>query len=231
FIKADYWDATNDSARPANNQSTRPDRQGLTGSVRLLEDITRLDQFAFDTNRRKLQLSETFSLARLFPLEFQNFRQTGELPFATPMTLFDGGFPGHYLRLIKRVRVSIIALVPPVQGVRATLIASGISRVVTGGDVFQTIFVRRDPEMIAFTSTSNATGLIDLEPDAGMLLPFESMGVDTNWQLQLPKAANPLDYRNISDILFTIEYTALQDFSYRKQVIQQLDNSVSAERA
>jgi len=230
FIKADYWTVTDDAAQPANGQNTQPDRQGLTGSVRLLEDITRLDQFAFDTNRRKLQLSETFSLARLFPLEFQNLRQTGVLQFATPLSLFDRSYPGHYLRLIKRVRVSIVALIPPVQGVRATLIASGISRVVTGGDVFQTIFVRRDPELIVFTSPSNATGLIDLEPETGMLLPFESMGVDTNWELQLPKAANPFDFNNIADVLFTVEYTALQNFSYRQQVIQQLDDTVSSER-
>jgi hypothetical protein len=230
FIKADYWNVTDDAAAPAGAESAQPDRQGLTGSVRLLQDITRLDQFAFDTNRRKLQLAETFSLARLFPLEFQQFRESGRLPFAMPMSLFDRGFPGHYLRLIKRVRMSIVALVPPVQGVRATLITSGISRVVTGGDVFQSIIVRRDPELIAFTSPNNATGLIELEPETGMLLPFESMGVDTNWELQLPKAANPFDYRSISDVLFTVEYTALQDFSYRRQVIQRLEDTVSAER-
>ena len=230
FIKADYWDAADETAQPANDQSKQPDRQGLTGSVRLLQDITRLDEFAFETNRRKLQLAETFSLSRLFPVEFQRFRETGRLSFATPMTLFDQSFPGHYLRLIKRVSLSIVALVPPTRGVRATLIASGISRVVTGGDVFQTIVVRRDPEQIAFTSTSNATGLLELEPDVGMLRPFESMGVDTNWELQLPKAANPFDYRSMADVLFTVEYTALQDFSYRKQVIQQLDNTISAER-
>ena len=43
----------------------------------------------------------------------------------------------------------------------------------------QAIVVRRDPELIAFTSPSNATGLIELEPEGEMLLPFESMGVDT----------------------------------------------------
>lgn len=87
---------------------------------------------------------------------------------------------------------------------------------VAEGDVFSTIAVRRDPELIAFTGTSNATGLLELEPDTGMLLPFESMGVDTNWERQLPKAANPFDYRTISDVLFTVEYTALHDFSYRQ---------------
>ena len=35
------------------------------------------------------------------------------------------------------------------------------------------------------------------------------MGVDTMWELQLPKAANPFDYRTIADVFFTVEYTAL----------------------
>lgn len=229
FIKADYWEATDESVAAPNGQD-QPDRRGMTGSVRLLQDITRLDQFAFDSNKRKLQLIETFSLAQLFPVEFQRFRETGRLPFATPMSLFDSGFPGHYLRLISRVSLSVVGLVPPRRGLRATLIASGISRVVTGGDTFQTITVRRDPELIAFTSTSSATGLLDLQADQGMLRPFESMGVDTSWELQLPKAANPFDFDLLSDVLFTIEYTALQDFTYRQQVIQQMDDVQSADR-
>ena len=32
---------------------------------------------------------------------------------------------------------------------------------------------------------------------------------------RLPKAANPFDYRSIADVLFTLEFTAPQDFSYR----------------
>jgi hypothetical protein len=108
------------------------------------------------------------------------------------MDLFDRDFPGHYLRLIRRVRVSVIALVPPIRGVRATLSASGISRVVTGGDTFETVEVRRAAETIAFTSPLNATGLFELEQDGEMLLPFEGMGVDTFWELQLPKAATLL---------------------------------------
>ncbi len=202
FIKADYWEAVEDTSPPAGGPAA-PDRQGLTGSVRLLQDITRLDQFAFDSNRRKLQLTQTFSLARLFPAGFQRFRESGVLPYATPMALFDQRFPGHYLRTVTRAGVSVVALVPPNRGVSATLIASGISRVVTGGDAFTTITVRRDPELIAFTGTSNATGLLDLDSDPGMLRPFEGMGVDTNWELQLPKAANPFDHRSIADVLFT----------------------------
>ena len=228
FILADYWQAPSDGGTSGQNA---PDRQGLTGSARLLEDITKLDQFAFETDKRKLNLSQTFSLAQMAPYEFSRFRQSGVLPFTTHMADFDRGFPGHYMRLIKRVRTSVVALIPPNQGIRATLINEGGSRVVTGGDVYQTTAIRRDLEMVALTSPVNATGVFELDTQSEMLLPFEAMGVDTRWEFQMPRAANPFDFNTIADVLVTIEYTALNSFDYRQQVVKQLGQKVSADRA
>ena len=192
FIRSDYWQAPNDTQVSSNDEE--PDRRGITGSARLLQDIFQLDQHAFDTNQRKLQLTENFSLARLVPFEFQQFRETGVLSFATPMSLFDQSYPGHYLRLIKRVRVSVIGLIPPTRGIRASLTSAGVSHVVTGGEVFRRTEVRRPSEMIAFTSPSNETGLFELQPDSKLLFPFETMGVDSNWEFLLPKASNPFNF-------------------------------------
>ena len=83
---------------------------------------------------------------------------------------------------------------------------------------------------MALTSPSNATGVFELEAQSEMLLPFEFMGVDTFWNLEMPKAANLFDYRTIADVLFTIEYTTLSSPDYRRQVIQRLDRTVSADR-
>ena len=66
IVQADYWSAARDGA--GSSTEAVPDRRGLTGSARLFHDITRLDQFAFDTDRRKLQLTQTLPLARLDPL-------------------------------------------------------------------------------------------------------------------------------------------------------------------
>ncbi|RSO09973.1 hypothetical protein DMH26_00240 [Streptomyces sp. WAC 05379] len=228
YIQADYWEAPADDAEPGR---PAPERGGLTGSARLLQDIEQLAQFAFETDRRKLNLSQTISLAEAAPFEFQAFRDSGVLAFDTQLTDFDRMFPGHYLRLIKRVRVSLVALVPPVSGIRATLTASGISRVVTGPEVFQEAVIRRAPESVALTSPTNASGVFELDPQSEMLLPFESMGVATRWQLELPKAANQFDYRSIADVLLTVDYTALSDSGYRAQVIQRLNPRVSAQRA
>jgi hypothetical protein len=232
FIQGDYWNASTDGTTSVEPGNVPVDRRGLTGSARLLQDIYRLDDYAFNTNKRKLQLSKTLSLALLAPTEFQQFRDSGVLLFATPMELFDRDFPGHYLRLIRRVRVSVIALIPPTQGIRATLSTTGLSRVVIGPDIYQTVPILREPEFVALTSPVNATGLFELEPpSADMLLPFEGNGVDTTWEFQLARASNPFDYRTIADVLITIEYTALNSFDYRRQVLNELNPVVSAERS
>ena len=101
-----------------------------------------------------------------------------------------------------------------------------------GGDAFRTVVVRRDPETVGLSSPRDATGLFELVPDSQpeLLLPFEGTGVDTVWRFELPKAANPFDYSTIADVLLTLEYTALNSFDYRQQVIQTLDPILSVDR-
>jgi hypothetical protein len=234
IAKGDYWQPPSQAAAAmpsAGNGGATADRRGLTGSARLLEDITRLDQYAFLTDTRKLQLSKSISLQQLAPFEFQQFRDTGVLPFATPMVLFDQDFPGHFLRLIKRARVSVVALIPPNQGIKASLATTGLSRTVIGGDVFRTVTIQRNPELIALTSPMNATGLFDLDTQPQLLLPFEGTGVDTSWEFRMPRAGNLFDFTTIADILLTLDYTALDSADYRQQVVRQLNRQVSRDRA
>ena len=137
---------------------------GLTGAERLTQDITELDQYYFSTDQRKLQLTKTISLAQLYPVDFQQLRETGVMNFSTPLSLFDQDFPGHYVRLIQQVSTSVIALIPPGQGIKATLSSTGTSQVVTGPDVFQTVVVRTDPQSVAITTPVNATGVFSTDP-------------------------------------------------------------------
>jgi hypothetical protein len=198
------------------------DRRGLTGSTRLLADIDNLDQYAFQSNKRRLQLTKTFALSQLNPVEFEQFRETGLLRFTIPLDLFDRDFPGHYHRVIRDVRTSVVALIPPNEGIHATLRSSGVSRVIVGQDTFQQLFMRRDAEEVALTSPVNATGLFELTPTSDMLLPFEGSGVDMRWEFTMPKGANLFDYQTIADVLITINYTALDSAAYRDQVIRKL---------
>ncbi|MGL5942561.1 MAG: neuraminidase-like domain-containing protein [Waterburya sp.] len=229
FIQSDYWQAPDESS--FGNSTQGSDRRGLTGSARLLQAITELDQYAFLNDRRKLQMSKTLSLAAISPAEFQRFRETGVMLFGTPMEVFDRDFPGHYLRLLRQVRTTVIALIPPAQGIRATLTNMGVSRVTINDDGFQDVEVHHGPQSVALSAPVNATGVFELNLQPELLQPFEAIGINSFWEFRLPKAANPFDFDTIADVLITFDYTALDSWDYRQQVIQRLDPNLSADRA
>ncbi len=225
FIRTDYWVVDpNQLGGTSITGETTPDRRGLTGSVRLLKDLTELDQYAFSTNSPKLQMSKTLSLNEIAPEELMQLRDKGIMSFRTTQDLFDRDYPGQYLRLIKKVSVTVIALNPPTKGIRATLTNGGVSRVITGGTIFQERVINRYPEQIALSGGVSDYGVFQLRGEGEFLDPFEGTGVDTQWEFRMEKAANPFDYDSIADVLLTIEYEALNSFTYRNTVVQRLNN-------
>lgn len=232
FIKSDYWEAPLAIGAGLSSDESEPDRQGLTGSEQLLQDIFQLDQHAFATDERKLQLTKIISLASMAPAEFQIFRETGVMDFSTLIKMFDQDFPGHYLRLIKQVRISVIALIPPVEGIHATLSTTGFSYFMSSANRNQDPAMIRTVESVALSSPQSATGLFELIPQSqDKRLPFEGIGVATSWVFEMPKPANRFDFNTIADVLIEINYTALDGgYAYRQQVIQELGTDFSADR-
>ncbi len=227
FILDDYWESPTTGSAGGST-----DRRGLTGSARLMVDVTRLDEYAFESNQRKLQMTKVISLAQNFPSEFQQFRETGVINFALTNKLFDYDFPGHYLRLINSVKTSVIGLVPVYDSIKATLTSAATSYTVIGGTIFQRTPIRRlSVDSVALTSASNASGVFDMQPMQSELMnPFENMGIESQWEFKMPRFSNRMDYSNIADIVLTVEYTALDSFIYRTQVLQDLDYSLSFNR-
>ncbi len=232
IIQADYWEALSQNDYSLDDQQVS-DRRGLTGSARLLQDVYELEQRALESNAREQQLTKVISLAQSAPTEFQMFRESGTMQFDTMMEWFDRDFPGHYLRQIKRVRISVIALVNPTDGIKATLSNKGLSRIVHGSDqLFQKSVLVAQPEIIAYTTPVNATGQFDfeLQQQNEMLRPFEGLGVETSWTFEMSKASNNIDYTTIADVLLTIDYSALHSEVYKEQIIQNLGTDFSADR-
>ncbi len=238
FIKADYWQLAASSAAAASKSDTGTGNneklinpRGITGSARLLQDIYLLDERAFSTERRLLNLTQSFSLARLMPIEFEEFRRSGLLAFATSMQWFNEGFPGHYMRMIKKVRVSVVALIPPSLGIRATLTNGGFSRVVTADIGNPTVVIQQNPQMVGLTSAISATGVFELDQQSDLLYPFESTGVDTTWYLELPPAGNPFDFGTLMDVVISLDYTAQFSAELRDRVVKQLPRQFLGERS
>lgn len=218
YIASDYW------SPPAGSRP--PGTAGLTGSTRLLDALTTLEQYAFNTNQRKLQLTQTFSLATLAPVDLERFRQTGVLPIIVRLDRW--GAPGTYLATIRRVQLSVAALVPPAIGIRGTLTGGGTSHIVVNDNgVFRTEALTRLPETLVITipTNANATFAVDLTPE--LLLLWEGCGLDLPFELRLPKAINGFDYRTVADVQLSVDYTALFSADYATQVIGTLPRTTS----
>lgn len=231
FILNDYWEVPQTGALTLTGGGV--DRRGLTGSARLLQDITRLDQYAFETTKRKLQMTKIISMGQLFPDALQTFRETGVLNFDLSNRLFDYDFPGHYLRLIHGVKVSVIGLVPVYDNIKATLTAGTTSyTVIESNNIFQRIPIRRmETDQVALTGASRATGLFELQPMQNEFLnPFEGMGIESRWELKMPKFSNRMDFSQIADVIIEVDYTALDSYQYRFQVLQDIDNTLGFSR-
>lgn len=231
FIMDDYWEVPQTGTLALTGGGV--DRRGLTGSVRLLQDITKLDQYAFETTKRKLQMTKVISLGQLYPDAFQTFRQTGVLNFDLTNRLLDYDFPGHYLRLINGVKVSVIGLIPVYDNIKATLTAGTTSyTVINANNTFQQVPIRRmEVDQVALTGASRATGVFEFQAAQGELLnPFEGMGVESRWEFKMPRFSNRMDYSTIADVLIEVDYTALDSFQYRYQVLQEIDNTLGFSR-
>ena len=221
-----------------------PEKDGMLGGTELQTDLATLENTRLSFTQRKQQLSKTISLAQMMPVEFQIFRSgadlgngqrrpAGRLAFSTLMEMFDRDFPGHYMRLIKAIKVTVVALIPPNDGIRATLRNNGLSRVVVGppySNAFREDTIRRNPEAVALSVPFQATGLFVLDYNDDLLLPFEGCGVATDWTFELPTLANRFDYGTITDVLFTMEYTALDSAEYRELVVERLGATFAADR-
>ena len=218
----------------------QPSQQGLLGADSLLRDIATLETEKLLNEQRKLQITKVISLATTRPFVFARFLETGVLPFATTLEEFDWDFPGHYQCRIRTVRVNVFGLVGQ-EGIKATLTCLGTSQVVVketieqdGGSVerFTVKTFRTPSESVALTSpVGGGPSPFTLAPNDEMLNPFEGIGVATQWQLVMPRHANQVDYNTIADVQVLIDYTALDDPSYRKQVLARLPTTRTAIRA
>ena len=207
FISYGYWDS---------------EKKGLLSGDQLLLDINQLDNHYIKNNARKLEITKHISLANMAPEAISALKSNGIMTFATPMSWFDRDFPGHYQRIIKSVKATVIALIGPTSGINATLSTISPSRVVLDPDNPEPPEPVTRIQSVALSSASNATGLFELNYRDERYLPFEGCGVDVSWKLEMPKPSNQFDFNSIMDVIMTIDYTALSNSEYKKFVIGEL---------
>lgn len=193
-------------------------RKGLLAGERLFLQLKQMERSYMELNRREYELTRHVSLVTVDPAALIRLRQTGQCEVSLSETLFDLDFPGHYMRRLKSVALTVPCVVGPYTGVNCTLtlLRSEIrkSPLVAGGypkvdgqdprfmlDVLPT-------QSIATSQAQNDTGTFELNFRDERFLPFEGGGAVSTWRIELQNDFRQFDYDTIADVVLQLKYTA-----------------------
>lgn len=231
-IKSGYWNSL---------------KQGLLSGDKLYSDLKKLELKYMEANSRDMELTRDISLKRLDPFQLLVLRATGSCDIRIPETLFDMDYPGHYLRRIKTVSVSIPCVSGPFTNVNSklTLVKHGV-RPFADVPASGTYELTDDPNnftdepqtgaeerFIVTSGAQNDSGMFELNLRDERYLPFELAGVVSDWKLEMSANDNnqiprQFDYDSIADVILHISYTAKQGKeALRNAAIQEINTAVS----
>ena len=137
-----------------------------------------------------------------------------------PEWLFDLDYPGHYLRRLKKVGITILCGVGPYASISCTLTLTksavrhqGSRAQATRGRLTtpMTQASRGSPSPTQSIVTSNAqndSGLFETSLRDERYLPFEGAGAVVEWKLELASDSPAFDFATISDVMLHLRYTA-----------------------
>lgn len=195
-------------------------RAGLLAGERLQMALQTMERRYLETNYRKNEIDQAFSLTQINPSALMLLKQTGTCNFSIPEVFFDLFYPGQYRRKIQSVRLTIPSITGPYTNVSATLSLTGsqirMEPILGSGELKE---VPKSRTTIIATSTAqNDAGVYQLNFRDDRYMPFEGAGAISSWKLSLPKNFRQFDYNTINDIIIHVSYTAEYDESFRDKV-------------
>ena len=218
-------------------------KKGLLAGERLLQDLRTLDGAFTEKHKRKNELTKQVSLAILDPVALNDLRTTGACDFDIPELMYDLDHPGHYMRRIKAVTVSIPAVTGPYTGVTGSLtLLANRFRKNTSGDTYAYSSIEDSRfhhnsigiQRIATSSGLNDSGMFEMNFNDARFLPFEGAGAISSWRFELPfdgtsvSSFRKFDYSTISDLIVTIHYTSKDGGDSFKETVQtHVKNSIN----
>lgn len=187
---------------------------GLFAGERLQQDLRRMEAAYMERNTRECELTKQVSFALVDPVALLMLQQKGECYVDLPERVFDADHPGHYLRRLKTVSLSIPCVAGPYTSVncRLTLVNSRIRiKPDVPSDYSDRAAFRTYPTCISAIATSGGqsdSGMFELNLKDERYLPFEGAGAISTWRIELPHATNRFDFSTISDVILHLRYTA-----------------------
>jgi Tc toxin complex TcA C-terminal TcB-binding domain len=218
FIQFGYWDSL---------------RKGLLVGEKLHYDLKRMEMAYLDHHKREYEITKPISVMMLDPLALLKFKETGQCFINLPEILFDLDYPGHYMRRIKSISLTIPCVTGPYTSVNCTLTL--LKNTVRKLAIASQPYVRKQTEQgypadddrfidtfgmiqsIVTSSAQNDSGLFELNFRDERYLPFEGSGAISTWRIELPKVCNSFDFNTISDVILHLKYIAREGGELLKQ--------------
>lgn len=221
------------------NQHFEVPRAGLLAGERLWLDLQRMEAAYVSNNVREFELSKHISLKLLDPLALLKMKAEGTCTITLHEWLFDLDCPGHYMRRIKNVSLSIPAIAGPYTSINCSLaLGRSTIRRFTEGEYERNLNAGPDDRFIDFPGPSQPIVTSSAQNDAGIFevnfrderyLPFEGLGVDSTWTLELPSELRQFDYNTITDVVLHLRYTARPgDDDFRRKATGSIKAAVLA---
>ncbi|UPL02702.1 hypothetical protein LCI18_013636 [Fusarium solani-melongenae] len=209
---------------PAGNNLTcywDSSRQGLMSGERLHFALKQLESAYLEDRGYDYEITKHISLRQLNSLALVSLRETGSCTFTIPEAVFDLDFPGHYLRRIKSISLSVPCVVGPYTSVSTTLrlesnkyridlaVRSSYAEDLNSEDHrFST--TRVPLSAIATSSGTDDSGMFEVNFRDERYLPFEGAGAISTWNLELSSALPQFDHQSISNVVMHMRYTAIE---------------------
>lgn len=214
FVDLKCWDSFN---------------EGLMAGDRLVLALLQMEKAYRDENCREYELTKHFSLRLMFPVEFLRLRLTGSCEIDIPEWMFDMDYPGHYMRRIKNVSLSIPCVTGPYTGVHCKLtLISSTTRIdprlqaaestccdtpAAGPYALRPDDPRAVQQYLAADAIATSTGqqdggLFELNFHDDRYLPFEFAGAVSRWRIELPQENNYFDMDSLANLVLHMNYTS-----------------------
>ena len=169
-------------------------------------------------NVREFETTKHVSLAGHDLRALERLRKNGECDVKLPEPVFDRDCPGHYLRRIKSVALSIPCITGPYMGekVKLTLVSNKV-RMTTSSLPHYPEHGPNDPRFAYSVGAIRAVATRSAEDDSELFhasdgdqryQPFEGVGAISQWRLDMRTPSNQFDFSTISDVVLHIQYTA-----------------------
>ncbi len=214
FIKFNYWDGG---------------RKGLLSGEALYLDLKRMEMAYHDYNKREYELTKHISLQQLDPLALLSLKATGTCEITIPEWFLDLlDCPGHYMRRIKSVGVSMPSVIGPYTSINCTLslLKSSLRRspllaegeyARQGSEDSRFVDYYGTIQSIVTSSANNDSGMFETNLRDERFLPFENAGAESTWKLELPSEFRQFDYNTISDVIIHMRFTSRQGGTQLKE--------------